>query len=189
MSKKVVSKTTVTKTTTTKVAEEDPSLKGKTTSEVYEIKEAFNLFDTDKSGTIDVQEFKDALNNLGLDDNNGAFVLNNLGLDDNNGAFVQLLDNIDANKSGKVDFDEFVNLLTVHGSDLTTKEDLERVYTYFLGDDKGDKIDINHLRDVCELLGEKLSDEELEEMIFRADTDKDGKVSFDEYYNIMTYKI
>ena len=175
MSKKVVSKTTVTKTTTTKVAEEDPSLKGKTTSEVYEIKEAFNLFDTDKSGTIDVQEFKDALNNLGLDDNNGAF--------------VQLLDNIDANKSGKVDFDEFVNLLTVHGSDLTTKEDLERVYTYFLGDDKGDKIDINHLRDVCELLGEKLSDEELEEMIFRADTDKDGKVSFDEYYNIMTYKI
>ena len=175
MSKKVVSKTTVTKTTTTKVAEEDPSLKGKTTSEVYEIKEAFNLFDTDKSGTIDVQEFKDALNNLGLDDNNGAF--------------VQLLDNIDANKSGKVDFDEFVNLLTVHGSDLTTKEDLERVYTYFLGDDKGDKIDINHLRDVCELLGEKLSDEELEEMIFRADVDKDGKVSFDEYYNIMTYKI
>ena len=175
MSKKVVSKTTVTKTTTTKVAEEDPSLKGKTTSEVYEIKEAFNLFDTDKSGTIDVQEFKDALNNLGLDDNNGAF--------------VQLLDNIDANKSGKVDFDEFVNLLTVHGSDLTTKEDLERVFTYFLGDDKGDKIDINHLRDVCELLGEKLSDEELEEMIFRADTDKDGKVSFDEYYNIMTYKI
>ena len=175
MSKKVVSKTTVTKTTTTKVAEEDPSLKGKTTSEVYEIKEAFNLFDTDKSGTIDVQEFKDALNNLGLDDNNGAF--------------VQLLDNIDANKSGKVDFDEFVNLLTVHGSDLTTKEDLERVFTYFLGDDKGDKIDINHLRDVCELLGEKLSDEELEEMIFRADVDKDGKVSFDEYYNIMTYKI
>ena len=172
---KKVTKTTVTKTTTTKVAEEDPSLKGKTTSEVYEIKEAFNLFDTDKSGTIDVQEFKDALNNLGLDDNNGAF--------------IQLLDNIDANKSGKVDFDEFVNLLTVHGSDLTTKEDLERVFTYFLGDDKGDKIDINHLRDVCELLGEKLSDEELEEMIFRADVDKDGKVSFDEYYNIMTYKI
>ena len=174
MSKKVT-KTTVTKTTTTKVAEEDPSLKGKTTSEIYEIKEAFNLFDTDKSGTIDVQEFKDALNNLGLDDNNGAF--------------IQLLDNVDANKSGKVDFDEFVNLLTVHGSDLTTKEDLERVFTYFLGDDKGDKIDINHLRDVCELLGEKLSDEELEEMIFRADVDKDGKVSFDEYYNIMTYKI
>ena len=174
MSKKVT-KTTVTKTTTTKVAEEDPSLKGKTTSEVYEIKEAFKLFDTDGNGTVDVNEFKDALNNLGLDDNNGAF--------------VQLLDNIDANKSGKVDFDEFVNLLTVHGSDLTTKEDLERVYTYFLGDDKGDKIDINHLRDVCELLGEKLSDEELEEMIFRADVDKDGKVSFDEYYNIMTYKI
>jgi len=172
---KKVTKTTVTKTTTTKVSEEDPTLKGKTSTEVSEIKEAFNLFDTDRSGTIDVQEFKDALNNLGLDDNNGAF--------------VQLLDNIDANKSGKVDFDEFVNLLTVHGSDLTTKEDLERVFSYFLGDDKGDKIDINHLRDVCELLGEKLTDEELEEMINRADVNGDGKVSFEEYYNIMTYKI
>ena len=35
---KKVTKTTVTKTTTTKVAEEDPSLKGKTSSEVSEIK-------------------------------------------------------------------------------------------------------------------------------------------------------
>ena len=50
-------------------------------------------------------------------------------------------------------------------------------------------MNINHLRDVCELRGVKLTDDELEEMINRADVDRDGKVSFEEYYNIMTYKI
>jgi Ca2+-binding EF-hand superfamily protein len=34
-----------------------------------------------------------------------------------------------------------------------------------------------------------MSDDELQEMINRADTDKDGKVSFEEFYAIMTKKI
>ena len=34
-----------------------------------------------------------------------------------------------------------------------------------------------------------MSDNKLNEMIVTADTDKDGKVSFDEFYAIMTKKI
>ena len=37
---------------------------GLTEDEVLEIKEAFDLFDTDKSGEIDVNELKQALMNL-----------------------------------------------------------------------------------------------------------------------------
>ena len=34
-----------------------------------------------------------------------------------------------------------------------------------------------------------MSDDELNEMIVRADLDRDGKVSFEEFYTIMTKKI
>ena len=59
----------------------------------------------------------------------------------------------------------------------------------FVGDEDTDQIDIKHLKRVCKELNENMSDEELNEMIVRADTDRDGKVSFEEFYAIMTKKI
>ena len=48
---------------------------------------------------------------------------------------------------------------------------------------------MRHLKRVAKELGENMTDDELNEMIVRADTDKDGKVSFEEFYAIMTKKI
>lgn len=55
-------------------------------------------------------------------------------------------------------------------------------------DDKTGKISYKNLKKVSHELGEPLTDEELKEMIERADNDKDGEVSFDEFYTIMTKK-
>jgi centrin-1 len=44
------------------------------------------------------------------------------------------------------------------------------------------------LRRVAKELGETIDDSELQEMIERADTDNDGLVSEEEFYNIMTKK-
>ena len=133
---------------------------GLTEDEVLEIREAFDLFDTDHSGEIDVAELKQALMNLGIDTKN------------------QTLQNMlaDIDKNG-------------NASDKDTREDLEKVFELFLGDDDADKIDIKHLKRVCKELNENMSDDELNEMIVRADTDRDGKVSFEEFYAIMTKKI
>ncbi|MCQ2820641.1 MAG: hypothetical protein MJ252_25525 [archaeon] len=43
---------------------------GLTEDEVMEIKEAFDLFDSNKSGSIDTEELKQALNSLGIDAKN-----------------------------------------------------------------------------------------------------------------------
>lgn len=43
---------------------------GLTADEVEEIREAFNLFDTDGSGTIDPNELKAAMQSLGFDKKN-----------------------------------------------------------------------------------------------------------------------
>ena len=147
-----------------------------TEDEEMEIKEAFDLFDTDKSGEIDTDELKQALSNLGIDAKNQTL--------------QNMINDIDKNQSGTIDFDEFIDMMTAKMSDKDTREDLKKVFDLFLGDDeKADKIELKHLKRVAKELNENMSEDELNEMITRADTDRDGKVSFDEFYNIMTKKI
>ena len=148
---------------------------GLTEDEVLEIREAFDLFDTDESGEIDVAELKQTLLNLGIDTKNQTL--------------QNMLADIDKNGDANIDFDEFINMMTAKMSDKDTREDLEKVFELFLGDDNSDKIDIRHLKRVCKELNENMSDDERNEMIVRADTDRDGKVSFEEFYAIMTKKI
>ena len=79
--------------------------------------------------------------------------------------------------------------MTAKMSDKDTPEELRKVFDLFIGDDTADKIELKLLKRVSKKLGENMNDDELNEMIVRADTDKDGKVSFDEFYAIMTKKI
>ena len=148
---------------------------GLTEDEVIEIKEAFDLFDSDHSGTIDTEELKQALSNLGIDAKNQTL--------------QNMMNDIDKNQSGTIDFNEFIELMTAKFSDKDTPEDLRKVFDLFIGDDTADKIEFKHLKRVAKELGENISDEELNEMIVRADTDRDGKVSFEEFFAIMTKKI
>ena len=170
-------KTTVTKTTVSKGGFDTKNYEknGLTEDEVLEIREAFDLFDTDHSGEIDVGELKQALMNLGIDTKNQTL--------------QNMLADIDKNGNANIDFDEFIDMMTAKMSDKDTREDLEKVFELFLGDDDTDKIDIKHLKRVSKELNENMSDDELNEMIVRADLDRDGKVSFEEFYTIMTKKI
>jgi centrin-1 len=149
---------------------------GLTEDEILEIKEAFDLFDGDKSGEIDTDELKTALKNLGIDAKNQTL--------------TNMMKDLDADGSGKIDFDEFINMMTAKMSDRDTREDLKKVFDLFLGDDNRDgRITIKHLRRVAKELNETMTDEELNEMIARADLDKDNAVDFEEFYQIMTKKI
>ena len=149
---------------------------GLTEDEVMEIKEAFDLFDSDKSGEIDVEELKNALKNLGIDAKNQTL--------------ANMMADLDKDKSGQIDFNEFIDMMTAKMSDRDTREDLEKVFRLFLGDDdKADKITIKHLKRVARELNENMSDEELQEMVVRADLNKDQGVDFEEFYTIMTKKI
>ena len=170
-------KTTVTKTTGGKGGFDTKNYEknGLTEDEVLEIREAFDLFDTDHSGEIDVAELKQALMNLGIDTKNQTL--------------QNMLADIDKNGNANIDFDEFIDMMTAKMSDKDTREDLEKVFELFIGDDNTDKIDIRHLKRVCKELNENMSDEELNEMIVRADSDRDGKVTFEDFYAIMTKKI
>ena len=143
---------------------------GLTEDDVMDIKEAFDLFDTNHSGTIETNELKKALEYLGIDAKNQTL--------------QNMMNDIDRIESGTIDFDKFIEMIIAKLSDKDTPEDLRKIFDYFIWDDTADKIELKHLKRVSEEIGVNMSDNELFEMIVRADTDKDGKVSFDEFTKI-----
>ncbi len=108
---------------------------GLSEDEVNEIKEAFDLFDSDKSGSIDKSELKNALQNLGIDNKNHTL--------------ATMMKDLDKDDSGTVSFDEFIEMMTAKMSDKDTKEDLYKVFRLFIGDDSTDKISLKHLKKVA----------------------------------------
>ena len=62
-----------------------------TEDEIEEIKEAFDLFDTDGSGSIDPKELKAAMQSLGFESKNQTI--------------FQMISDLDKNNSGAIDFE------------------------------------------------------------------------------------
>jgi len=113
--------------------------------------------------------------------------MNSLGLEARNQTIYQMILDMDADGSGDIEFDEFLNLMTAKMSDRDTREDIRKVFRLFDEENAG-VISIRNLRRIAKELGETMSDNELLEMIERADSDGDGNVSFEDFYNIMTKK-
>ena len=65
---------------------------------MQELREAFDLFDTDGSGTIDTKELQVALRALGFDSKKEKV--------------RKMIADIDLDGSGTIDFDEFVEMMT-----------------------------------------------------------------------------
>ena len=98
-----------------------------------------------------------------------------------------MITDLDKNKSGNIDFEEFLDMMTARMSDKDTREDIYKVFKLF-DDDGTNTITLKNLRRVARELGETMTDEELQEMIERADSNNDKVVSMDDFYNIMTKK-
>jgi len=128
------------------------------------IRRVFNLFDDDGNGWISENDLAEAMRSLGL------FVSNK--------EARQLLAAADMNQDGKVDFDEFVNFLRIRPKD--SEDRLRAAFLRFDTDGDG-TINLAELRKALTTQGEKLSNEEVDEMLKDMDTNEDGKVNFEEF--------
>ena len=94
---------------------------------------------------------------------------------------------IDKDGSGSIDFSEFFQMMTVRPSENESRDEVYKVFVTF---DVGRTgfISLKDLRKVAKDLGELTDDITLQEMIEKADTDQDGVISFEEFYNLVTKK-
>ena len=135
-----------------------------------EIKEAFELFDTDKTGTIDYHELKVCMRALGFDVKKQE-VLN-------------LMREYDREGSGQIEYPDFLEIMTIKINDRDPIEEISKAFKLFDEDNTG-KISLRNLRRIAREMQENLSDDELQAMIDEFDKDGDGEINEAEFLAIM----
>jgi len=141
-----------------------------TEEQIAEFKEAFSLFDKDGDGTITTEE-------LGT-------VMRSLGQNPTEAELQDMINEVDGDGNGTIDFPEFLALMARKMKDTDSEEELIEAFKVFDRDGNG-FISAAELRHVMTNLGEKLTDEEVDEMIREADVDGDGQINYEEFVKMM----
>lgn len=94
-----------------------------TAEQKQEIREAFDLFDSEGAGTIDVKELKVAMRALGFEPKKEDL--------------KKMMSEVDAAGSGTIDFNEFLTLMSVKMAEKDSKEEILKAFKLFDDDDTG----------------------------------------------------
>eukprot|EP01089_Gocevia_fonbrunei_P021789 TRINITY_DN858_c0_g1_i1.p1 TRINITY_DN858_c0_g1~~TRINITY_DN858_c0_g1_i1.p1 ORF type:complete len:177 (-),score=46.66 TRINITY_DN858_c0_g1_i1:103-633(-) len=138
-----------------------------------EFEEVFKLFDKDGDGEITAAEL--------------GFALKSLGQEPSEQEVRDLIHEVDSDGNGRIDFTEFLTMMSNKISQEQDDEHLREAFKVFDKDGNG-FISAQELRSIMFKLGEKLTDEEIAEMMKAADSNGDGLVDYNEFVSMMTGK-
>ena len=137
-----------------------------TRAQVQEFKEAFDIFDVDGGGTITAEELGEVMKSLGQKPTRAQL--------------EAMVREIDADGDGAIDFPEFLTMMLRKMNEGDPERELRDVFTVFDKDQSG-TISADELKSVMKVIGEKLTEQEIEDAIRLADTTGDGEVDYDEF--------
>lgn len=139
-----------------------------------EYKDAFDIFDKDKSGDISVKELSALFKTLGhtIPDSE----------------IKDLIDSVDTSGTGVVSFDEFVSLLLkVESQNDTEEEEVIKAFKVFDKDGNG-TLSCAEFKHILTNLGDRFTEAEVEEIFKEADLDGDGQIDYHEFVNFWKSK-
>ncbi|NXU32455.1 CETN1 protein, partial [Thalassarche chlororhynchos] len=140
-----------------------------------ELREAFESFDRDGSGLIDVSNLK------ARSCKNAAALGCELGREE----MKRIVSEFSEEGSGKLTFKSFLQVMTQKMAEPCLKKEILEAFKVFDCDGTG-KISFENLKVVASEIGEDITDEELQEMIDEADVDGDGEVNKQEFLRMLT---
>lgn len=144
-----------------------------TEEKISEFREAFEIFDKDKDGYITIKELGEIMKNLGQTPTEAEL--------------QDMINEVDVDGNGNIDFKEFLGLMARKMRDTDTEEELIEAFKVFDRDGNG-LISAQELKHVMLSLGEKITDEEVDEMIKEADIDGDGYINYEEFVRMIINK-
>ena len=138
-----------------------------TEEKLADLREAFEQYDKDKDGVISIKELGELMTKLGQAPTETEL--------------QDMINEVD------VDGNEFIGLMARRMRDTDTEEELMEAFKVF--DRDGNNFITNaELKHVMLALGEKVTDEEVDEMIREADTNNDGCINYDEFVRMVMNK-
>jgi calcium-dependent protein kinase len=128
-----------------------------------ELLKAFTALDTDGNGVLSREELLNGYKNIFPDKK----------LSEIEQIVDELMDNVDINNKGEINFTEFV-VAAMNREKLLHSKQIEKAFKMFDEDGNG-FIDLNELKTA--MSGVKLRDDEWRDLIIKYDADNDGVVS------------
>uniref|UniRef100_A0A6M2DWA1 Putative calmodulin n=1 Tax=Xenopsylla cheopis TaxID=163159 RepID=A0A6M2DWA1_XENCH len=136
-----------------------------------QFRSAFAVFDKDGDGKITARELGEVMRSLGQNPTEAEI--------------IDMINDIDTDNSGFIDFDEFCIMMTKMLASKDVAEDLKAAFKVFDRDGNG-FIDASELRYIMTNLGERLTEDEVDMMMREADLNGDGVIDYEEFVIMMT---
>ncbi|CAD5119994.1 DgyrCDS8577 [Dimorphilus gyrociliatus] len=151
-------------------AKEENAMESLTDEQIAEFREAFQVFDKDGNGSISTKE-------LGM-------VMRSLGQNPTEQDLMEMINEVDIDGSGAVDFSEFVNMMAKKMNKSDSDEEVKEAFRVF-NSVKDGAIDVTELRMVLEWLhNDNAVQEDIDAIIKDVDKDMDNKITYEGINNI-----
>mmetsp|Transcript_54467 Transcript_54467/g.133527 ORF Transcript_54467/g.133527 Transcript_54467/m.133527 type:complete len:150 (+) Transcript_54467:222-671(+) len=137
---------------------------------VEELREAFSVFDKDGDGTITAEE-------LGI-------VMRSMGQKPTDQELRDMIREVDADGNESIDFPEFVTLMARKTKAKDLRQELRAIFDIFDEDGSG-KISADEVAHIMRNLGEKVTNEEVVNMIKAVDVNGDNEIDFQEFLRLV----
>ncbi|CAK4117772.1 unnamed protein product [Aphanomyces euteiches] len=146
-----------------------------TENEIAEFREIFNLVDRDRGGSITKVELGELMDTLGINTSPEEIDL--------------MINEIDQDSNGEIDFDEFVAVMSRKVNATYSADQVKASFRMFENPGTPGFIKVDRLHRALTTYGtDKLSADQATELISQLEPDSNGLINFEEYVSMMMSK-
>ena len=140
--------------------------------EICELHEAFNIFDIDCDGSIEISQL--------------IILMNSLKQYPTKEELAQIIKENDIDNTSQIYFNQFLKIMAKRLKNTKNDED-KFLKSLFLSLDRNNNgfISLHEIRYIITHSNENITELDIKQMMEEADTDGDGYISFDEFMTIM----
>ena len=135
-----------------------------------ELKEAFTMFDRDKDGLINYNELGNVLKSQGFSPTNQEL--------------LEMIADVDENEDDKINFEEFLILMHSRLKKADIENELNEAFSVYDKNGSG-IISIREFKKIMNSLGDKICEEEINEIIQKIDTKNRGYINYKDLTKII----